>query len=481
MSGDVFLAVSQRSSLQGARHVAVKTLTKKGASEVAIARALQEADIYLRMDHINITRLLRVYNEPDNLHIVMEYCSGGSLADHLLEKGRFSENKAALAAKQMLAAINYCHQHSGGKVCHRDVKHANFVYASAARDAPLKLLDFGLSRVLSTKRPYLTKCAGTPHYLAPEVIKRRAYTESCDIWSIGVIVFSLLNGHLPFNGDTVEEVEKAIFTCEVNMKGPVWHGVSDLAKDFVAGLLQKKPAFRPTAADALQHPWFSMDTPKTASVQVSPEILQGLVRFASQSHLCRAAAASLVYAQDVLVAEDLRSLEAQFQMLDANEDGSISVSELSVALNQTLGILAEDAQKIFRTLDLDGDAGIQYSEFLAAIVGSKVLAQPNSIEEAFKHFDFIGKGTIHLNELEAMLGRQFCGTSTAQIFEGLDVNDDNRIDLQEFSAPILHFKGNCTKVKPIATIDDVQPPLKTSSSVFAWPSGMGWHTLHSWL
>jgi len=468
VSGNIFLAVSQHSSPQGlTSHVAVKTLTKKCASERAIARALQEADIYLRMDHINITRLLRVYNEPDNLHMVMEYSSGGSLADHILKHRRFTENEAARAAKHMLAAINYCHKHSGGKVCHRDVKHANFVYASAAHDAPLKLLDFGLSRVLSEKRPYMNKYAGTPHYLAPEVIKRRAYTESCDIWSIGVIVFSLLNGRMPFHGNTVEDVERATFACELNMKGSAWHCVSDLAKDFVAGLLEKKPAFRPTAADALQHPWFSMDTRKR---QVSPEILQGLVRFANESHICRAAAASLVYAQGMLVAEDFRSLEAQFQMLDANEDGSVSVSELSVALNRTLGTSPEDAQKIFRTLDLDGDAGIQYSEFLAAMVGTKVLGQPGAKEEAFKHFDLVGKGTIQLSEFEAILGGQFCGTSTSQIFVALDMNDDDRVDLQEFTASILQVKGKCTNEPPVAKIDEVQPPLKTSSSVFALPS-----------
>jgi len=482
MSGDVFLAAPQRNSLPGSpSYVAVKTLAKKGASEGAIARAMQEADIHLRMDHINITRLLRVYNEPNNLHIVMEYCSGGSLADHLLNHGRFTENEAAHAAKQMLAAINYCHKHSGGKVCHRDVKHANFVYASAAHNAPLKLLDFGLSRVLSTKRPYMTKYAGTPHYIAPEVINRCAYTESCDIWSIGIIVFSLLEGRMPFNGDTVEDVEKAILSGEVHMKGPVWHDVSDFAKNFVAGLLQKKPAFRSTAVDALQHPWLSMDTKKTVNDQVSPQILQGLVRFASQSLVCRAVVASLVYAQGMLFARDLHSLEAQFRMLDANEDGVISASELYVALNHTLGTSPEDAQRIFRSLDLDGDAGIQYSEFLVASVGNKVLGQPNSIEEAFKHFDFLGKGTIQLSELEAMLGGQFCGTSTAQIFGALDMNHDNRVDLQEFSAPFLNLKGNCTKDPLVAKVVEVQPPPKPSSSVFAWPSGMGWQTLHSWL
>jgi len=480
MNGDILLAVSRHTTQRCSPiHVAVKKFAKQDTSEVAMAYALQEADIYLRMDHINITRLFRVYNEPDNLYMVMEYCSGGSLADRLLSHGRFSENEAVRTTRQMLAAINYCHKHSQGKICHRDVKHANFVYASAAEDAPLKLLDFGLSHVLSKKKPHMTKYAGTPHYLAPEVIKRRAYKESCDVWSLGVIVFSLLDGQLPFNGDSVMDVERAILMDEVIMQGSVWSGLSGLAKNFVAGLLEKKPAFRPTAAEALQHPWLSIDT--STSLQVSPEILQALVRFASQSHICRAAAATLVYSGCIPNSKDTVSLEAQFQLLDANADGSISVSELALALNRTLGTSLEDAQKIFQTLDLDGDAGIQYSEFLAAIVGNKVLGQPNAIEEAFKHFDLIGDGTIQLSELEAVLGRQFCGTSTAEIFEALDMNDDNSVDLQEFAAPMTHLKNTCTRKASFVRCAVVQSPLKTDPFLFAWPSGMGWRTVYSWL
>jgi len=392
MSGDVLLAIPKRHCFGGSPGpVAVKTLAKHSVSKAAVANALQEADIYLRMDHANIARLLRVYNEPDNLYIVMEYCSGGSLGDRLFKHDRMSENEAIHTTRQMLAAVNYCHKHSGGKVCHRDLKHTNFVYANGDADAPLKLLDFGLSRVLSEKKPQMNSCAGTLHYLAPEVIRQNAYNEACDMWSLGVIVFSLLTGTIPFDGVKTDQVKKAILYSEVAMEGPEWHGISDLAKEFVESLLRKQPTDRPTAEKALQHPWLTSTSGRSASDQTdahaSPEILKLLVGFADQNPLCRAAAASLVCTPGAHLAEDVRSLEAQFQVLDTNKDGVISASELSAAMHQTLGTTPEDAKQTFKNLDLDSDAGIHHTEFLAATVGNQILSQDNAVEEVFNNFD----------------------------------------------------------------------------------------------
>jgi len=480
MSGDVLLAVPRQRCFGGSPgRVAVKTLAKQGVSEAALADALQEADIYLRMDHANIARLLRVYNEPDNLYIVMEYCSGGSLGDRLEKHGCMSESETISTTKQMLAAVNYCHNHSGGKVCHRDLKHTNFVYANSDPDAPLKLLDFGLSRVLSEKRPSMNSCAGTVHYLAPEVIRQKTYNEACDIWSIGVIVFSLLTGKVPFDGTKFDDVKKAILSNEVAMQGPEWHGISDLAKEFVKCLLRKKPTDRPTAEEALQHPWLA-PTPERCSsggghidARASPEILKLLAGFADQNPLFRAAVASLVYTSGTHLAEDVRSLEEQFQALDTNKDGIISASELAAAMHQTLGTKPEDAQQIFNNLDLDGDAGIQYTEFLAAAAGTKLLNQHNAVEEVFKNFDLDGNGTLQLNELIAMLGRQFCGKSTVEIFEDLDLNGDQSVDLHEFSATVSHLKESCVEDTPIMVVAGVQPRISKASSAFPFIEAWG--------
>jgi len=465
MSGDVFLAVPRRHCFGGSPvRVAVKTLAKQAASKSALASALQEADIYLRMDHANIARLLRVYNEPDNLYIVMEYCSGGSLADRLLKHGHMSENEAIRTTRQMLAAVNYCHKHSRGKVCHRDLKHTNFVYANNDADAPLKLLDFGLSRVLSDKRPWMNSCAGTVYYLAPEVIRRNAYNEACDMWSLGVIVFSLLTGTTPFEGTETDQVKKAILSNEVTMEGPEWHGISDLATEFVSKLLRKEPADRPTAEEALHHPWLSSTSRRCASDQTdaraSPEILKLLVGFADQNPLFRAGAASLVYTSGAHLEEDVRFLEAQFQVLDTNKDGIISASELSAAMHQTLGTTPEDAKETFKNLDLDGDACIQYTEFLTAAVGTKILSQENAVEEVFDNFDLDGNGTLQVNEFIAMLGGQFCGKSTAKIFADLDLNGDQNVDLHTFSAKLLHSKSSDAEDAPKMVVADVQPRIR---------------------
>jgi len=211
--------------------VAVKSLSKQGLTVAQLGRLRAEVDIYLCMDHMNVARLLQVFDEPQQVYLVMEYCSGGTLADRQLE-APLSEGQAALAMRQILSAVNYCHSHPRGKVCHGDLKHQNFVYASRAEGAPLKLVDFGLSQVLSTQRPRSALCAGSLQYCAPEILMHRRHDQSCDMWSLGVIAYSLLADHMPFDTQNVGELTRSISRGAAGLLTERrWEEVSDLAKD----------------------------------------------------------------------------------------------------------------------------------------------------------------------------------------------------------------------------------------------------------
>lgn len=425
--------------LASTTYVAVKTLEKKGLTDSELQRLLMEVDIYLKMDHVNIAKLLRVFSEPDKVYLVMEYCSGGSLCDRLLKSGPFGDQDAAIAVRQVLSAVNYCHCHPEGKVCHRDLKHSNFIYTSDSPRAPLKLVDFGLSRILRPHRPQISSYAGTLYYMAPEVVLRQKYDESCDLWSVGVIAYSLLCGEPPFQGATDEIVAKAIATGDLQMEGQIWAGVSDTAKAFCRSLLRVDPASRPTAEQAMQHPWVlafgaAGSVGPEAPVPLSTDVLESIVRFAHESAARRMAAALIVYSCGVpRIDETAQLLEAQFQALDADGDGTVSLGELEQALRVSLGVKKEEAEWIFEQLDYDGDAKLHHSEFLAAAMGTRLLCRAEAVREAFSRFDLDSDGKIDLGELLAVLGPRFCGKSTQAIFEELDTNGDRGVDLDEFS------------------------------------------------
>jgi len=416
--------------------VAVKTLDKQGLSKSQLERLMMEVDIYLKMDHASIARLLRVFNEKCKIHLVMEYCSGGPLCDRLLECGYYSDSVASEVLRQVLQAVSYCHNRPH-PVCHRDLKHSNFVYASTDLGAPLKLVDFGLSRILSRRRPQISSYAGTLFYMAPEVVKEQSYDCSCDMWSVGIIAYSLLCGMPPFQGATAKQTAAKIIKGELrDMDGALWSHVSPAAKDFVRQLLRVNPCERPCADKALQHKWLEI---KEEVPVLSRSILQRICNFAKSNAIRRAAAALIIYSQNPPTGDEMALMEAQFSAIDIDNTGTISMTELVEALKQTLNISHQEATLVFQQIDLDGDEEIHYSEFLVAAMGAHLLRYNNAVQAAFAGFDLDNDGKIQFEELTTVLGSSFCGQPTQDIFRTALNVDGDTIDLEQFRSVVLPF------------------------------------------
>ena len=138
----------------------------------------------------------------------MEECNGGeffdSLAKRAKEKQMYTEKECANIFKQILEAVNYLHAHG---VCHRDLKPENILFSTLADDSSLKLIDFGLSKVLDGDKGTMKGAVGTTFYMAPEVISG-TYNEKCDIWACGIILYIMLCGKPPFYSQNEEELKK---------------------------------------------------------------------------------------------------------------------------------------------------------------------------------------------------------------------------------------------------------------------------------
>ncbi|XP_051528994.1 calcium/calmodulin-dependent protein kinase type IV-like [Myxocyprinus asiaticus] len=240
----VFRCEEKQTEKRYAVKVLKKTIDKK------IVRT--EIGVLLRLSHPNIIRLKEIFETETEIFLILELVTGGELFDRIVERGYYSERDAAHVIKQILEAVAYLHENG---VVHRDLKPENLLYADLSIDAPLKIADFGLSKIIDEQVTMKTVC-GTPGYCAPEILRGNPYGPEVDMWSVGVILYILLCGFEPFfdpRGD--QYMYSRILNCDYEFVSPWWDEVSLNAKDLVSKLIVLDPHKRLTVKQALEHPW----------------------------------------------------------------------------------------------------------------------------------------------------------------------------------------------------------------------------------
>jgi calcium-dependent protein kinase len=152
--------------------------------------------------------MYETFEDQKYIHVVTEICRGGDLFDNLLKKVTYTEEEAAKIMRNVFSAVNYLH---GLGIAHRDLKPENFLFdrATGDPDAELKIIDFGLSIMESTQLKRMDSCVGTAFYVAPEVLRGK-YGKTCDVWSLGVILYMMLAGYPPYIADRRDEVFQQI-------------------------------------------------------------------------------------------------------------------------------------------------------------------------------------------------------------------------------------------------------------------------------
>ncbi|KAL5540839.1 hypothetical protein UlMin_043809 [Ulmus minor] len=201
--------------------------------------------------HPNIVSLEDTFEDDNTIYLVMDLCEGGELFNRIIARGHYTECAAASLMKSIVESIQVCHKNG---VMHRDLKPENFLFANKGETAPLKVIDFGLSTLFKPGNVLFTEIVGSPHYMAPEVLKRN-YGPEIDIWSAGVILYILLCGALPFHAvgcaETEQKVAEAIIRSAIDLKKDPWPKVSNNAKDLVMKMLDPDPKRRLTAQEVL--------------------------------------------------------------------------------------------------------------------------------------------------------------------------------------------------------------------------------------
>ncbi len=222
----------------------------------------QECAILSLVKHPNITELYDWFETRDKFYMVFDLASGGELFDRIVQKGKFTERDAAVIIATIINAVKYLHD-PPHEIVHRDLKPENLLFKDKAPDSQLVLVDFGISKVLEGQTGnVMTTVCGSPGYTAPEVLRRVPYGKTVDMYSCGVITYTLLCGYGPFSEakDLVTMCDRIVLG-QYEFESPWWDNVSPLAKEFVKKLMEAKPEKRLTASEALEHEWITSLTP----------------------------------------------------------------------------------------------------------------------------------------------------------------------------------------------------------------------------
>ena len=425
--GIVYLVKQRYLSRYFAMKVIKKSQTKAKEEEENL---MNEVDILRKLDHPNIVKITDFYSLKTEYNIITEYCQEGELFDEIKANSPFNEALAAWYLKQILSAVSYCHNMN---IIHRDLKPENILIVKRQKNGfhPIKIIDFGTAKV----------------FQKPEVLSRN-YTELCDLWSCGVIMYILLTGRPPFNGSSEEEIMKKIKDGVYDLKKYPWGVISEEAKDLLKGLLQVNTKKRLTAKAALEHKWFKIE--KTQSTVTAynvkhrqlNKLIDNLMKYRSDNILRCAVIALLVHNSIQLnQAHDAVKL---FNQIDKNGDGKISKDELFNGLQPYKKDISDEQLRkqvdiIFNNIDSDHNGYLEYEEFVRAAIDKDHFLSVNFLQFAFNYFDKDHDGEITLEEVKNkfFLSDKNRNSVKAQeqlqkSFNEIDINGDGKLSFEEF-------------------------------------------------
>jgi calcium-dependent protein kinase len=461
---------------------AVKALHPKSPDERGAL--LREIEVQRTIDHPNIVKVFGCYDTPgdDLIYIVMELCTGGSLFKALARDG-VGERRAQEVIYTTLGAVLYLHRHG---IVHRDIKAENFMYERNGLNAELKVCDFGFAAMVTPDHEDLCGRMGTPTYMAPELWQRKGhYNSAVDMWAIGVLAFILLSGTKPFHDNDMRAKMRMISDDELRFEGWHWHGVSAEAKAFCAALMQKDPAHRLSASDALTHPWMASKIAESSAAMEraaqelnDPQnhVVEALQAFAHADAMQRASLEAVAFST---APEQLEQLRALFHKIDRRKMGQITLDEFKAALSEHKEIDDDAVVQLFHAMDISKSGYIDYNEFItASLMSTQQLIEAPCLLTAFRVLDTNGDGHISRDELAAHFSPAFLD---AEIDEMLASLHKEQLDFEDFKHAFLQPAEGDGKHRLETASEPLRAALSESIKRRAEGSASGSTTMRAFL
>lgn len=390
---------------------------KKSSAQMPVEDIEREILVMRQIDHPNIVRLFEWYEDKKQIYLVMDALRGGSLRDVLLsfhEKGRWlKEEWVRLATRQVLNGMAYCHDL---RIIHKDLKDENIMLLKNdpnwQEDPFIVIIDLGCAEMFSPGDPQGKVVGGTPITMAPEVWMNR-FGPKCDVWSVGVILFEMLSGSLPFDVSSLNPVE----WIERHKAGPPMDLVktSPVGRGLCQSMLTFHEKQRPSMRNCLAHDWFSA-RPKTL-MTVPPAQFDALAGFCKQFALKRSI---MLEVAARLPMERATKIVEVFKQWDVNRDASLSFEEMRACFKQ-MGINDEGVmRRSFEALDVNSDGCLSFSEFTAGVLPLFNDLLQERLKALFDEHDRDRDGALNKDDVRRLLGN----ATRAAKDDGQQLTDD---------------------------------------------------------
>ena len=296
-------------------------------------------------------------------------------------------------------AVAYCHDLG---IVHRDLKPENALIDKEMNNT-LKIIDFGTAVKFDRGRELLNTTHGTSYYIAPEVLSK-SYNEKCDVWSIGVMLFILLSGKPPFDGEDDEEIIEKVKIGKYSMTGGTWQVISLEARSLITRMLTFRYQDRLSARQALADPWFKNAQEESVDASLMKEYMGNMFKFSATSKMQQATLSMMV--NFMIPKEETAKMQKVFNKLDLNKDGKLQYDE--VLTGYTKYYNKDNANttvnRIFELVDADHSKEIDFSEFVTAAANREALLKTDKLKQAFDYFDKDKSGSIDMAEIKQILG-----------------------------------------------------------------------------
>ena len=423
---------------------AMKIISKKNIYEDDNGKKLvDEISILKSLEHPNIMKIYECFEDKENVYIISEYCDEGDLLSKMEKLHSLNEIVVKFLMGQILNAVAYLHSN---QVFHGDIKLENVMLYKASNgrgrsmsrinrdlkkdkklqkdinssfnaktfkskksfnyiidmyDYEIKLIDFGCCKYLAKKRDTkLSGIVGTSIYCSPEVIDD-LYDEKSDEWSCGVLMYILLCGKPPFEGNGEEEIFYKIKKGKYDFDKPEFKNVSPNCKKLIKRLLETNPKKRIRAIEALHHEFFKENyNPSAMNQDVDKKDLERLLtieKLPSKFH--ELIDAYLCY--NFISKEEEKKLTKLFRYLDHKEQNRLIKSDFEIAFkDNNIEFTEEDINRIINAIDSDGNHSIEYQEFLRAMCDKESLHTDENLKSVFESIDEDKKGNINVEDIK---------------------------------------------------------------------------------
>jgi calcium-dependent protein kinase len=393
---------------------AMKRIPKAENMDMDFNTIAKEINILKALDHPNIIKIYEFFQDNDYYYIINELCEYGDLSNIIENESALHESTVKIIMKQILSSVAYLHAKN---VIHGDLKLENILVESRIKygsrnsiianpfnrkrteNIEIKLIDFGCSKIFAKGK--LTGVIGTSTYCSPEVIKNN-YNEKCDIWACGVIMYILLSGLTPFDGDSDKEIFESILRGEIDFSDPAFNGVSQSAIDLIKILMTFNSEKRCSAKAALTHPFLQFEDSSYDKLKLDPSMMNSLKTVKSRMKFYQAVVAYISH--NFACKDEVSTLRKLFKFLDKNGDGTICKDELLMGYKAFGEEISESTvNNIIEAIDHDNNGYIEYEEFLRSLLNKDKLLTETNLKLAFDLFDTDHSGEISVDEIKSLI------------------------------------------------------------------------------